>query len=64
VGISQKFKIQQSLPPLPHSPRSEASRSRVGSRGGNNTIRYDAMTPKATSPPATPAPETPAAVEA
>ena len=56
IGISQKFKNQASLPPLPHSPRS-ASRA-----GKTTTLRYDAtLTPKASSPPATPAA---AAVEA
>mmetsp|Transcript_39159 Transcript_39159/g.97000 ORF Transcript_39159/g.97000 Transcript_39159/m.97000 type:complete len:255 (-) Transcript_39159:278-1042(-) len=47
MSISQTFKKQASLPPLPHSPRQERSR---------NTIRFDASLPKAVSasPPQTP----------
>lgn len=66
-GISRKFKFEATLPPLPHSPRSESNRSRAGSR--TNTIRFNASSPKSVSPPATPAPvaespraETPAPV--
>ena len=65
MGIAAKFKIESTLPPLPHSPRAEASRTRSPGGSHTNTVRFNSsMTPKAVSPPATPGPETPAAVEA
>lgn len=53
-GITQRFKFETTLPPLPHSPRGEASRSRAGSR--TSTIRFSVSSPRpAMSLPATPA---------
>mmetsp|Transcript_22516 Transcript_22516/g.55729 ORF Transcript_22516/g.55729 Transcript_22516/m.55729 type:complete len:263 (-) Transcript_22516:437-1225(-) len=46
IGISKKFKIQATLPPLPHSPKSMSN---------NNSLRFGSMSPKAVSVPSTPA---------